>query len=122
MIGKLLFNIIAAILGLFLSIKMSQSQAIGFIRGIKYSGPIKTILITGGFLGLVNFFIKPALETISLPLRIITLNLFSLVINMFLVWIVVDVFSPIEIQGIIPLFWATITIWLLNLVFGLFRK
>jgi len=117
--GKLLFNIIAGMLGLFLAIKLSQSQAINFIQGIEYSGPLKTVLITGGSLGLVNFFIKPILETISLPLRIITFNLFNLIINMFLVWIVVDIFSPIEIKGIIPLFWTTAIIWLLTLIFGL---
>ena len=119
MMGKLLFNIIAGMLGLFLAIKLSQSQTISFIQGIEYSGPLKTVLITGGSLGLVNFFIKPVLKTISLPLRIITFNLFNLIINMFLVWIVVDIFSPIEIKGIIPLFWTTAIIWLLTLIFGL---
>ncbi len=121
MIGKLLFNIIAGILGLFLAIKLSQSQAIGFIKGIEYSGPVTTVLITGGFLGLANFFIKPALKIISLPLRILTLGLFSLIINMFLVWIIVDICSPIEIKGIISLFWTTVIVWLLSLTLGISR-
>lgn len=122
MIGKLLLNIIAGILGLFLSIKLSQSQAIGFIKGIEYNGPIAIVLITGGFLGLANFFIKPALKIISLPLRILTLGLFSLIINMLLVWIVVDICSPIEIKGIISLFWTTVIIWFLNLILGISRS
>jgi len=119
MITKLLFNIIAGIIGLFLSVKLSQNQTISFIYGIEYSGPIKTILLTGGFLGLANFFVKPILKIISFPLRIITLGLFTLVINMFLVWVVVDIFSPIEIKGIIPLFWTTIIIWAVSSIFGL---
>lgn len=119
MIGRLFFNIIAGMLGLFLSIKLSQIQAISFIYGIEYSGPVRTVLITGGFLGLINFFVKPILDKISLPLKIITLGLSGLIINMFMIWVVVDIFSPIEIKGIIPLFWTTIIVWLLSLIFGL---
>ncbi len=122
MIGRLFFNIIAGMLGLFLSIKLSQIQAISFIYGIEYSGPVRTVLITGGFLGLINFFVKPILDKISLPLKIITLGLSGLIINMFMIWVVVDIFSPIEIKGIIPLFWTTIIVWLLSLIFGLSRS
>ncbi len=119
MIGRLLFNIIAGIFGLFLAIKISQSQLTSFIYGIEYSGPFKAILFTGGFLGLTNFFIEPILKLILFPLKFITFGLSALVIDMFLVWVVVDIFSPIEIEGIVPLFWTTVIIWLLNLFFGL---
>jgi putative membrane protein len=122
MLKKILFNVIAGGLGLFLAVKLSQSREISFIQGIDYNGPIKTIFITGGFLGLVNFFVKPILKTISLPLRILTFNLFTLIINMFLVWVVVDVFSPIEIRGIISLFWTTTFVLLLNFGLGLISK
>lgn len=121
MIGRLLFHIISGILGLFLAIKLSESETVKFIYGIEFTGPIKVLLITGGIVGLVNFFIKPILETISLPLRILTFGLFTLIINMVLVWVVVDIFSPIEIKGLIPLFWTTIIIWVLNLIFGLYK-
>lgn len=119
---RLLLNIISGIVGLFLAIELSRNKTIDFIYGIEYSGPFKTILITGGTIGLVNFFIKPIIEKISFPIRLITLNLFSLIIDMFLIWMVVDIFSPIEIVGIIPLFWATIIILLSDLIFGLFNS
>jgi putative membrane protein len=51
-----------------------------FLSGIEVDG-YKSALIAAVVLALVNFFIKPALQLISLPLTILTLGLFSLVIN-----------------------------------------
>jgi len=121
LIDKLILNIIGGILGIFLAIKLSACKDVGFIYGIEYDGPIKTILITGLFLGIVNSFIKPVLDKISLPIKLITFGLFSFVIEMFLIWVAVDIFSPIEIKGIIPLFWTTLIIWVLNVFLGSWR-
>ena len=71
----------------------------------------KTLVFIGFFWGILNFFVKPILKLITLPLRIITLNLFSLVIAMGLVW-VTDIVSPeLTIIGIIPLFLTTLILW-----------
>jgi len=110
--SKLFFQIIAGILGLFIAVKI--------IPGIEFTGPIQTILITGTALGLVNFFVKPVIKLITFPIRILTFGLFSLVINMVLIWLAVDIFSSIEIMGLISLFWTTIIIWALNLVFEIY--
>ncbi len=111
MVKRFFLDILAGIIGLYLAIKVSQSHALSFISGINYNGPIKTIIIAGGFLGLADFFIKPVLKLISFPLKIITFGLSSILVDMFIVWLVVDIFSPIEINGLIPLFWATIIVW-----------
>ena len=117
LIRKISLDIIVGMAGLYLALKMSQSQTISFISGIEYSGKLSILFLTGGILGLINFFIEPILKSIFIPLKIITFGLSNLAISMFLVWIVVDIFSPIEIKGIIPLFWTTITIWILKKIF-----
>ncbi len=116
MVIKLLLHIIVGVLGFFLAAK--------FIPGVELLGSFWGLFIAGAILGLVNFFIKPILRILTLPLRILTLGLFSLIINMFLVWLVADVIFPnyLEIKGLIPLFWTTIIIWLLNMLLGLYRK
>lgn len=112
MIGKLLFHIVSGVLGLFLASR--------FVPGVEFFGNYKTLFITGAAIGLVNFLIKPALKAISLPLRIITLGLFGLIINMLMVWLIEIIFPEnLEIIGIIPLFWTTVIIWALNFFFGL---
>jgi putative membrane protein len=50
------------------------------VVGGAYAGPIFTAL----FLAIVNACIKPVLKVIGLPFTIITLGLFSLVINAFM--------------------------------------
>lgn len=113
--GKLFFHIISGILGLFLAAK--------FVPGVEFMGDYKMLLIIGGVLGIINFFIKPILKVISLPIRILTLGLFSLVINMGLVWLIEILFpKELEITGFLPLFWTTIIIWLLNFFFGLYNS
>ena len=78
--AKLLFHIISGILGIYLAVK--------FVPGVEFTGNFQMLLIIGAVLGLVNFFIKPILKAISLPIRILTLGLFSLIINMAMVWLI----------------------------------
>lgn len=111
---KLVFNVISGVLGLFL--------AVNYIPGVKNYGSNNYLILTGVILGLVNFFIKPPIKIITLPLSIITFGLFGLVINMALIWLAVDVLSPIEISGIIALFWTALIVWVLNLFFRAFTK
>jgi len=87
-----------------------------YITGVQVSGDWKTLLIIGAVLGLANLILKPILNVISLPLKIITLGLFSLVINMGLVWLVDIAFPELVIQGIAALFWTTTLIWLTNYI------
>jgi putative membrane protein len=111
-LAKLVANIIAAILGLFVAAKI--------VPGIEFYGTYSTLIIVGAILGLVNFFIKPILKLISLPAIVITLGLFSIVINMLLVWLIADILFPevMEISGLIPLFWTTVIIWIFNILLG----
>lgn len=111
---KLLLTIASGILGLWLA-----SQ---FVTGVEFLGSWQDFLLVGLILGLINFFIKPILKLITLPLRMLTLGLFGLVINMAMIWLVDILFAELIIQGIIPLFWTTLIIWGLGLAVGLSKK
>jgi len=123
---RLLLQIIAGILAIFLAVK--------FVPGVEFSGPIfvipkkiaelnqllGTLVFAGAFLGFLNFFVKPILDKITLPLRIITFNLFGLVISMGLIWVVDIIFVELIIQGILPLLWIALILWGVNLVLSQF--
>lgn len=100
---NLFLQIVAGILGIFLAQK--------YVLGVEFTGDWKTLVLAGAILGLINFFIKPILNTITLPLRILTLGLFSLLINMGMVWLVDIIFPELIISGIIPLFWTSLIVW-----------
>ena len=117
---RLLIQAVSGISGLWLADR--------FVKGVDFTGPLfiipkseaeigqifGTLVFVGAFWGLLNFFVKPLLKIITFPLRLITLNLFSLVIAMGLVWAVDIVFPELIIQGIIPLFWTTLILWVLS--------
>jgi len=118
MFYRLVIQIIIGVLGLWLAVE--------FVPGVNFSGPfffipevwtdiLKTLVFVGALLGFLNFFVKPILNIIALPLRIITLNLFSLVIAMVLVWLVDLSSEELIIKGILPLFWTTLILWGLSL-------
>ncbi|MCK9446326.1 phage holin family protein [bacterium] len=81
--------------------------------GVTYDGSFTTILLVGLVIGLLIFFVRPILSLVTLPIRVITLNLFSIVIMIFLVWLVDALFPAdmFEIFGINNLFFTTLIIW-----------
>lgn len=105
---NLVLQLIAGVASLWLADK--------FVPGVEISGGMQSLLIIGSVLGLINFFIKPPLKTITLPLRIITLGLFGLVINMLIVWAADILFDELVISGLAPLFWTTLTFTVFNII------
>jgi len=113
--GLLISQILLAVLGLWL--------ATIFVPKVEFTGSIQTFLIAGAILGALNFFLKPILKKITLPLRILTLGLFGFLINMGIIWIVDIIFPELVIPGIVPLFWTTLIIWALGYIISkLFGK
>lgn len=77
------------------------------IPGITISGFISALIVVV-IMSIVNLLIKPIIQFISLPLNVITLGLFSLVINAFL-FLLIAKFSPgFQIDGFWSGFWGAI--------------
>jgi len=111
-------------LGIFLAVKFVPGVSLEVLPessffGIKLTQFWQILILVGGILGLINFFIKPILDKITLPLKILTFGLFSLIINMVIIWILDILFLEFQILGIISLFWTTIIVWLINFLLGL---
>lgn len=116
MIQKLFWHIVAGILGIFLAVKFVPGVSLKVLPessffGIKLTQFWQILILVGGILGLINFFSKPILDKITFPLKILTFGLFSLIINMVIIWILDILFLEFQILGLIPLFWTTIIVW-----------
>jgi len=61
-------------------------------------------LVAALILGLVNALIRPLLFLLTLPVTILTLGLFTLVINACLFWFVSTVVQGFEVAGFMPAF------------------
>jgi putative membrane protein len=121
---KIIWGILAGIFELFLaekfvtgvSIKIIPGQSVFF--GFVLTQQWQILLVIGSILGLINSLLKPILDKITWPLKILTLGLFSLVLNMAIVWFLDLIFSELVIAGFIPLFWTTVIVALGNLLLG----
>lgn len=87
------------------------------IPGVKVNG-FFTALWVAFFLGIVNVLIKPILILITLPINILTLGLFTFVINALLILLASSVLKGFEVSG----FWIAvlfgIVLSLINHVIG----
>ena len=108
---RLFPTILSGVIGLWL--------ANYFIAEVEFTGTWKTLLIVGVVLGLINFFIKPILKIITLPIRLLTLGLFGILINIGIIWAIDIAFTELVIEGIIPLVWTTLIIWGLGILIPL---
>ena len=69
-------------------------------------------------LGLINVFLKPIVLLLTLPINILTLGLFSLVINALLVILAAKIVPGFEISGFWTAFFFSILISLINALFN----
>jgi len=123
--GKLLSQIIAAILGLWLATMFVPGVIIrayptSNFFGFSLTAQWQIFLVLGIVLGLLNYFLKPLLKILSLPLEIISLGIFTIVINMALIWILDMMFDELSVPVFLPLLYTSLVIWGLNIIIGSF--
>jgi putative membrane protein len=68
------------------------------LPGVRVEG-FFAALVTALILGLINAFIRPVLILLTLPLNILTLGLFTLVINALLIMLAAAVVPGFAVQG-----------------------
>lgn len=88
--------------------------AVKYLHGITFTGNWEILALAGFAIAVLNLAIAPILRVLTLPLRILTFNLFSLVIDMAMVWLADVVILELNIEGIIALFWTTVVVMLFN--------
>jgi putative membrane protein len=88
------------------------------------SGEVLTILAVAALFGVVNLFVKPIVKLLSLPFYILTLGLFTFVVNALMLlltsWVAGLLGVPFDVDG----FWnavlgalvISVVSWLLNVL------
>ena len=126
--SKFISRIMAGILGLGIAVWLIPGVTIKILPDSNFFGIILAtkwhiIVLLGFVIGIVNSFVKPLLDAITLPIRIITLGAFGFVVNIVLVWGVDLIFREINIKWFMPIFWTTLVIWGLSIALpALFNK
>lgn len=91
------------------------------VSGVTLSPVVLTALVVGACLTLFNMFIKPIINILTLPLNIVTLGLFSLVVNGLLFWFLGSVIKGFSVSTFMAAFVGAILVsvinWILKKVF-----
>ena len=66
--------------------------------------------------GVLNTVLKPFLRLLTLPLAFITLGLLWFGVSMLMLWLTSVLVSGFSIHGFRTLVWATIIVWVVNVV------
>ncbi len=66
--------------------------------------------------GVLNTVLKPFLRLLTLPLAFITLGLIWFGVSMLMLWLTSVLVSGFSIHGFRTLVWATIIVWVVNVV------
>lgn len=79
----------------------------------------QSLLIAALVLGIINAFVKPVAQLITLPITFITLGLFSLVLNVLLLWVAAAVTPGFSIDGFITAAIGSIVLSLVTAFLGM---
>ena len=80
-------------------------------------------LVAALILGLLNALVRPILLLLTLPVNIITLGLFTFVVNALVFWLAATIAKGFYVDGFWPAFWGALIMWLVGwVVSGLLKK
>ena len=105
---KLFIKYISIVLAIYL---------MSFVFNSVYIGSLSALLIMGMVLLLVNMIIKPFLMLITLPANLLTLGLFSFIVNAWTIMIADSLVGNISMGGFLNSLIAAFIITILNNLF-----
>ena len=90
------------------------------VPGISVSAPVVALIVALIF-AFINTVVKPVIALLTLPINIISLGLFSFLINVLLFWGISFLVSGFTIAGFIPALIGSVILsignWFLDMVF-----
>jgi putative membrane protein len=91
-----------------------------FVSGVQLNASgnqaLLTVLGASAVLGLLNLLLKPFLLLITLPINVLSLGLFTLVINGGVLSLTSALVKGFEVQGFWPAVWGALLLSVINLV------
>jgi putative membrane protein len=88
-----------------------------FIPGIAVAG-LYTALVVAVLWGMIMLLVKPVLALLTLPINLLTLGLFSFVLNALLFWFLTTFVAGFTVAGFLPALLGSLTLvvvgWLLH--------
>jgi putative membrane protein len=98
--------------------------AVHFVDGIRFTGSLTSLLGVALVFGVLNAVVKPVLYFFSFPFIVLTLGLFTLVLNAVVLLLTSALSSRLglglSVSGFVPAFWGALVVTLVSIVLSLF--
>ena len=100
---------------------VALTAAAYFIDGIAIEDSLLGLLLVAAVFGVVNAFIKPIVKLLTCPINVLTLGLFTLVINALMLMLTGWLSGGrISVDGFWAAFWGAIIISIVSLLLSIF--
>jgi len=76
------------------------------VRGISFSGDWRLLLLVALVFGVLNVLVRPILIILTFPFLLVTLGLFTLVLNAFMLWLTGVLSETLGLGFYVRDFWA----------------
>jgi putative membrane protein len=86
------------------------------LNGVTFHDSKGALILAAAVFGVLNTVLKPILKLLTLPLAIVTLGIAWFGVSMLMLWLTDVIVGKFDIQGFWNLVWATIIVWVVNLV------
>jgi uncharacterized membrane protein YvlD (DUF360 family) len=118
---KILSQIVSAILGLWISTIFISGVVVKVYPESNFFGYTITaqwqmFLILGIIFGLLNYFIKPLLRKLMLPLEIITGWILGILLSCGFLWFLDKIFDEFYVPWFLPIIYTTLIVYIINLI------
>lgn len=105
----------------FLGTAAAVYLTVNIVQGVTISGGWVTTLLVALVWSVITMVIRPVLQLLTLPITIVTLGLFSFILNAVLFWAMTLIVPQFEVAGFFPALLGAIVLsiltWLIQKVF-----
>lgn len=88
--------------------------AASLLSGIGYQDKLRVLIIAALIFSIVNAFIRPLLVILSLPAIVLTLGLFTFVVNAIMLYLVELIYPKFHVASFGTAILAVIIVWIVN--------
>jgi putative membrane protein len=96
------------------------------VDGIRFTGAWPTLLLVALVFGVVNVTVRPVLKLLTFPLLILTLGLFTFVLNALMLWLTSTLSDAFGLgfhdAGFRAAFWGALVVTAVSFVLSLFVR
>ncbi|HVQ44555.1 MAG TPA: phage holin family protein [Candidatus Saccharimonadia bacterium] len=107
MLRKFALRVLVNFLGLWAAAELMSGS-------IDYNDKLRVLVVAALIFSIVNAVLRPLVVILSLPAIVLTLGLFTLVVNAFMLYLVTKIYPAFHLRSFWTAVVATVIIWIVN--------